>query len=181
MIISPPERGQPIDLSYMSEMAKAINDLSTKVSGKTAISVVANGINLPESATTGNLRFYAATQTIQAANVSVGDTANWSVEFAPSFLYVPVVTATVQNKTASKAGDNINLVIKNEITTGKVSGIVRYNTAGSIDIIINVIAIGISKWYNSPKVYKCWNVKNVKEKFLLIEFIAHMITLKFFV
>jgi hypothetical protein len=144
MIIPVPERGQPIDLSYMSEMAKAINDLSTKVSGKTAISVVDNGINAPESATTSNLRFYAATQTIQAANVSAGNTANWSISFNNPFLYTPVVTATVQNTSSSTASNNVNITIKN-ITTGQVSGVVRYNAEGSIDIIINVIAIGISR------------------------------------
>lgn len=144
MKIPLPERGQPIDLAYMYQMASAINDLSNKLSGNTATSVINNGIDLREDATTNNLRFFASTVTYQSGSVGAGTSRDWSVDFSPAFLYVPVVTATVQNNTSSTAGNNITLVIKN-ITTGRADGNIRYNEAGSIDITINVIAVGISR------------------------------------
>lgn len=144
MKIPLPERGQPIDLAYMYQIANSINDLSNQISANATTSVVNNGIDLREDATTNNLRFYATTVTYEAGSVSAGASRDWSVDFSPSFLYVPVVTATVQNNTASTAGNNITLVIKN-ITTGKVDGNIRYNEAGSINISVNVIAVGLSR------------------------------------
>ena len=144
MKIPLPERGQPIDLAYMYQIAYSINDLSNQLSSNTATSVVNNGIDLREDATTNNLRFYATTVTYQAGSVSAGTSRDWSVDFSPSFLYVPVVTATVQNNTSSTAGNNITLVIKN-ITTGRADGNILYNATGSIDITINVIAVGLSR------------------------------------
>lgn len=139
-----PERGQPLDLSYIYQMANAINDLNNQVVANSVTSVVNNGIDLREDARTSNLRFYATTTSIQAGNVSAGTSRDWSVDLSPNFLYTPVVTATVQNNTSSTAGNNITLVIKN-ITTGRVDGNILYNAAGSIDIRINVIAVGISR------------------------------------
>ena len=144
MKIPLPERGQPIDLAYMYQIANSINDLSNQVSNNTTTSVVNNGIDLREDATTNNLRFYATTVTYQAGSVSSGTSRDWSVDFSPSFLHVPVVTATVQNNTSSTAGNNITLVIKN-ITTGRADGNILYNATGSIDITINVIAVGLSR------------------------------------
>lgn len=139
-----PERGQPIDLSYMYQMANAINDLNNQLASNSVTSVVNNGIELREDATTSNLRFYATTTSIQAGTVTAGTSRAWSADFSPNFLYTPVVTATVQNNTSSTAGNNITLVIKS-ITTGRVDGNIIYNAAGSIDITINVIAVGISR------------------------------------
>lgn len=144
MKIPLPERGQPIDLAYMYQIADSINSLSNQISNNATTSVVNNGIDLREDATTNNLRFYATTVTYEAGSVGAGTSRDWSVDFSPSFLYVPVVTATVQNNTASTAGNNITLVIKN-ITTGKVDGNIRYNEAGNINISINVIAVGLSR------------------------------------
>jgi len=144
MKIPLPERGQPIDLAYMYQIANSINDLNNQISGTIATSTVNNGIELREDLSTNNLKFYATTVTYEAGSVSAGTSRDWDVTFSPSFLYVPVVTATVQNNTSSTAGNNITLVIKN-ITTGRVDGNIRYNEAGSINISINVIAIGLSR------------------------------------
>ena len=144
MKIPLPERGQPIDLAYMYQIANSINDLNNQISGTIATSTVNNGIELREDLSTNNLKFYATTVTYEAGSVSAGTSRDWNVSFSPSFLYVPVVTATVQNNTSSTAGNNITLVIKN-ITTGRVDGNIRYNEAGSINISINVIAIGLSR------------------------------------
>jgi len=144
MKIPLPERGQPIDLAYMYQIANSINDLNNQISGTISTSTVNNGIELREDLSTNNLKFYATTVTYEAGSVSAGTSRDWNVSFSPSFLYVPVVTATVQNNTSSTAGNNITLVIKN-ITTGRVDGNIRYNEAGSINISINVIAIGLSR------------------------------------
>jgi hypothetical protein len=144
MKIPLPERGQPIDLNYLSEIAKSINQISNSVLTSNTTSVVDNKIQPADDVTTNKLRFYAVTTPIQNANVNAGTSQNWSVAFKSDFLFTPVAVATVQNNTASTAGNNVTLVIKN-ITTGTVEGNVLYNVGGSIDININVIAIGVSR------------------------------------
>lgn len=144
MRIPLPERGQPIDLNYLYQITNAVNDLNTRVASADTTSVVDNGIQLPENITTSNLRFYATTTNIAKPNVSAGTSDPWSVTFNADFLYTPIAVATVKNNTSSTAGNNVLLVIKNT-TTGRVDGNIRYNQQGSIDININVIAIGVSR------------------------------------
>jgi hypothetical protein len=144
MKIPLPERGQPIDLNYLYQIANSINDLSNAVSTSNTTSVINNGINPREDVTTNKLRFYATTRNVVVGNVNGGTSQNWSVDLSPDFLFTPVAVATVQNNTASTAGNNITLVIRN-ITTSRVEGNVLYNAGGSIDININVIAVGVSR------------------------------------
>lgn len=139
-----PERGQPIDLNYLYQLASAINELNNQVSTSNTTSVVNNGLDLREDVTTNKLRFYATTKNIQAGNIIAGSSQAWSADFQPDFLYVPVVTATPQNNTSSTAGNNVTIVIRN-ITTSKVDGNIIFNENGSIDMNINVIAIGVSR------------------------------------
>jgi hypothetical protein len=144
MKIPLPERGQPIDLNYLSQIASSINDLSNAVSTSNTTSVIDNKINPREDVTTNKLRFYATTKNIVVGSVNAGTSQTWSVDLTPDFLFTPVAVASVQNNTASTAGNNIILVINN-VTTSRVEGTVRYNEGGSIDININVIAIGVSR------------------------------------
>ncbi len=144
MKIPLPERGQPIDLNYLYQIASSINDLSNAVSTSNTTSVINNGINPREDVTTNKIRFYATTRNIVVGNVNASTSQNWSVDLTPDFLFTPVAVATVQNNTASTAGNNITLVIRN-ITTSRVEGNVLYNAGGSIDININVIAMGVSR------------------------------------
>lgn len=144
MKIPLPERGQPIDLNYLYQIANSINSLTNQVSTSNTTSVIDNGINPREDITTNKLRFYATTKNIVVGNINAGSSQNWSVDLAPDFLFTPVAVATVQNNTASTAGNNITLVIRNT-TTSRVEGNVLYNASGNIDININVVAIGVSR------------------------------------
>jgi hypothetical protein len=144
MKIPLPERGQPIDLNYLYQIASSINDLNNAVSTSSTTSVINNGINPREDVTTNKIRFYATTRNIVVGNIDAGTSQNWTVDLTPDFLFTPVAVATVQNKTASTAGNNITLVIRN-ITTSRVEGSVLYNAGGSVDININVIAMGVSR------------------------------------
>jgi hypothetical protein len=144
MKIPLPERGQPIDLNYLYQIASSINEISNAVSTSNTTSVIDNGINPREDVTTNKIRFYATTKNIVVGNVNAGTSQNWTVDLTPDFLFTPVAVATVQNNTASTAGNNITLVIRN-ITTSRVEGNILYNAGGSIDVNINVIAMGVSR------------------------------------
>jgi hypothetical protein len=145
MKIPLPERGQPIDLNYLYQIANSINNLSNQISTSNTTSVIDNGFDRREDITTNKLRFYATTKKIVTGNISQDfSSQGWSVDLQPDFLFTPVVVATVVNNTASPAGNNVTLVIGN-ITTNRVEGNIIYNKSGNIDININVIAIGVSR------------------------------------
>jgi hypothetical protein len=144
MKIPLPERGQPIDLNYLYQIANSINNLTNQISTSNTTSVIDNGINPREDITTNRLRFYATTKNIVVGNINAGASQNWSVDLAPDFLFTPIAVATVQNNTASTAGNNITLVVRN-VTTSRVEGNLLYNASGNINININVIAIGVSR------------------------------------
>jgi hypothetical protein len=144
MRIPLPERGQPLDVDYLYQMANQINSLTNQIaSTSSTLSTIDNAINGRKDNTTNNLRFVAKTKSIKVGNVSAGVAEPWFIDFSPDFLYVPVATATPVNNTLSTAGNNVTIVIKS-ITTSRVDGTILYNSSGTVDLNINVIAIGFS-------------------------------------
>ena len=142
--ISLPERGQPLDVSYISRLASAINDLSdsaapslykyfmvdTKNSAKQSVKISESRI----------LGAYVEVSTTLAR--SKGVAVDFSYDFS-GFKYAPVVTATPQIiGNATTAGKNVSVVIKS-VTTSKVEGVVVFNEAGDAAIAVNLIIIGI--------------------------------------
>lgn len=142
--ISLPERGQPLDVSYISRLASAINDLSesatpslykyfmvdTKNAGKQSVKIAESRI----------LGAYIEVST--TISRSKGAAVDFSYDFS-GFKYAPVVTATPQIVgNATTAGKNVSVVIKS-ITTSKVEGVVVFNEAGDAAVAVNLIIIGI--------------------------------------
>lgn len=144
MRIPLPERGQPLDVDYLYQMASQINSLTNQItSTSTSLSTIDNGVTGRVDNTTNNLRFVAKTKNIKVGSVTAGTSESWFEDFSPDFLYIPVVVATPVNNTLSTAGNNVTIVIKN-VTTSRVDGNILYNTSGTVDLNINVLAIGFS-------------------------------------
>jgi hypothetical protein len=142
--ISLPERGQPLDVEYISRLASAINSLSDAatpslykyftVDTKT---VSKESVKIAESRILGAYIEVGTTST-----VTKGKTVDFSYDFS-GFKYAPVVTATPQIVgNATSAGKNVSVVIKS-ITTSKVEGVVTFNESGDVAIAVNLIIIGI--------------------------------------
>lgn len=138
-----PERGQPLDLSYIYQLASAVNDLSDEMSTNTynylTVDTANNGtqsVKTAEAKVIGGYKVVASSST-----VSAGNEQEFSYPFA-NFQYPPIVTATpvVINDTA--AGRDVSVIIKS-ITTSNVTGTIRYNTAGEVSLGINLIIVGV--------------------------------------
>ena len=71
--ISLPERGQPLDVNYIYDMANQINNLTNTVSIR---STTSSRIN-ENSDTTSNLKIYAATKTLSTTNASGNTTESF--------------------------------------------------------------------------------------------------------
>jgi hypothetical protein len=140
-----PERGQPIDVAYLYQIANGINQLSNQVSSATynyaTIDTVSGGG--PQSIKTSEMRVVGGSITVaNASTVSAATTKSFSYQFAGDFKYTPIVTATPINTGKTAAGENVTVVIT-DVTRSSVDGIVRFNSSGDLSVIVNLIIIGI--------------------------------------
>lgn len=139
-----PERGQPLDLTYIYQLASAINDLSTQVSPSTnkyvTIDTPAAGKQNLKSADSRIIAGYV--EVTNNSTVSAGNERNFSYDFPTDFKYTPVATATPVNVGNTQAGKDV-LVILKSVTTSRLEGIVKFNTSGDVSVAVNLIVVGV--------------------------------------
>jgi hypothetical protein len=145
MISGLPQQGQPLDLQYISELAKSIIDLNAAVSSKSySKTLVKNFDGILKNDRTSNSSFYAVFDPVVTnETIAPGTTKKFTHNFTSSFTTAPVVTVTPFSSGKTFTGHDLSVVIT-EITPGSVSGVVKFNntTAGEATVGINIIAIG---------------------------------------
>ena len=139
-----PERGQPLDVTYIYQLADTVNDLSTQVSSATynytTVDTVSAG---KQSVKTSEARLIGGY--IEVANnstVSAGNEKTFSYDFPSDFKYQPIVTATAVNTGNTPAGQNVSIILKT-VTTSRVEGVVRFGASGDLSLAVNLIVLGI--------------------------------------
>jgi hypothetical protein len=135
--ITPPTKGQPIDVNYLYDIVTQINSLTNTIAVRSSTSSRVN----TQSETTSNLRFFASTVAITRTSATSGQTESFSFNY-PELKFAPVATATIVNNSGSDAGQVASVVINN-VTTSRVEGVVRFGASGAIDLSVNVIVVGI--------------------------------------
>jgi hypothetical protein len=140
-----PERGQPLDLAYIYQLANAVNELAVQLSptvGRyTSIDTVSAGT---QSIRTSDARIVGGFVTVANNSATSPDgEGSFSYNFA-DFKFVPIVTATpiLINEVGTDSGKDISVVLT-KVTTNRVEGVVRFNTIGIASVGVNLIAIGI--------------------------------------
>jgi hypothetical protein len=147
--IQEPQRGQPIDLSYISQIVKTVNDIAreTIVTGnKTSVVDNPQTGNSQKEVRTADLKIIAGYIEIFSTSnqVAAGDTKDFSYAFPISdFQYPPIVVATPVNILGTDAGKNVSVILR-ESTTSKVEGTVKFGANGNLAIGVNLIAIGVA-------------------------------------
>ena len=145
-ILTPPDRGQPIDVPYIYTMVTAINTISDQVnaSAEKYTTVYTRDLADPQNLRTSDTKFYASfVDVVQQETVIVGATRSFNFNIQGArFKYPPIVTATAINTGTSSASNDVSLTITS-VTTSRIDGIVRFNSGGIVDIAVNVIAIGV--------------------------------------
>jgi hypothetical protein len=141
-----PQRGQPIDLTYISDIVTAINNIASAVMPSSSyryltVDTPASG---KQSIRTSDARIIGGyAEIVTNATVSAGFEKEFSYDFnVGEFTYAPIVTATPVNIGKTAAGQNLSVIIK-EITTSNVTGVVKFNTSGEASVGINLIVVGI--------------------------------------
>jgi len=139
-----PERGQPLDVPYIYQLADAVNKLSTEVSSATYNYTTVDTISAgKQNVKTSEARLIGGY--IEVANnstVSAGNEKTFSYDFPSDFKYQPIATATPVNIGNTPAGQNVSVILKT-VTTSRVEGIVRFNASGDLSLAINLIILGI--------------------------------------
>lgn len=139
-----PERGQPLDVTYIYQLAETINDLATQVSSATynytTIDTVSAG---KQSVKTSEARVIGGyVEVANNSTVSAGNEKTFSYDFPSDFKYAPIATATPINIGNTPAGQNVTVILKS-VTTSRVEGVVRFGASGDLSLNINIIVVGI--------------------------------------
>ena len=142
--IPSPEPGQPIDVSYISDIVRTVNDLSVQVSPAIYQYVTVDVPNYTsQSAKISETRVIAGyVDVVKSSNQSVGSQQPFSYQFKPEFKYPPIITATPINIGGTEAGKNVTVVLK-QPTTSRVDGVVNFNSPGDVSVGVNLIIVGI--------------------------------------
>ena len=139
-----PERGQPLDVTYIYQLADTINDLSNQVSSATfnyttidTVSAGKQNIKTSQARIIGGYVVVANNSTVNAGNEKT-----FSYDFPSDFKYAPIATATAVNTGNTPAGQNVSVILKT-VTTSRVEGVVRFNSSGDLSLAVNLIIVGI--------------------------------------
>jgi hypothetical protein len=133
-----PDRGQPLDISYLFRIAQEINRVSELV-GTTFSKIKYRDTSTPSQLLTSNLAFYAETQKIIDANLSVQPNAPASFDFSGIFKTTPVVVCSV----ASVTGVSNLYAVLNGVTQNSCQvNVFSSATSGAFSADVSIIAIG---------------------------------------
>lgn len=143
--ISPPEKGQPLDIDYLYEIVSSINDINNQLApaNSAAVSKVAGSDSTrPDSIKTASLKFFAIEVPVASGKVSAGGIITRTVQFSSNFLYAPIVTVSPIIKNYRDQSKNCIATIENVTTSGV--DIVFTFTANADNVAVNahIIAIG---------------------------------------
>lgn len=138
--IETPDRGQPLDISYLSRIVQEINTVSAAVSNAANVARIKfRDISIPSSLQVANTMFYAETQKVIDGNLSTQTTNNTTFDFSGLFKTTPVVTCSVSSVTGvSKLIPVLKLVNQNSCQVEIFSTI----TEGTFSAEVSIIAIG---------------------------------------
>jgi hypothetical protein len=140
-----PQRGQPIDLAYLYDIANAVNNLSAQVSPSSYKYVtVSTPTSGPQSVKASEAKIIGGY--VEVANNSTVTSSNdkeFSFEITGGqFKYAPIVTATPVMIGTTDSGKSATVILKN-VTTSRIDGVVRFNASGDVKVGVNLIIIGI--------------------------------------
>jgi hypothetical protein len=139
-----PDRGQPLDVTYLYDIVNTINNISTQISNvKTDNTIIYTRDNGKQEIRTDKARIIGAyVDIINNDTVTAGTSKSFSFDYSSDFKYPPIATATVVNRGLSDIGDDIIVTIRT-VTTSRIDGIVKFNKSGTVSTTVNLLIIGV--------------------------------------
>jgi hypothetical protein len=141
--ISPPDRGQPIDVDYIRQLVEVCNGLATSIATTAnAVMTIDTVTSGKQSVKTSESRIVGGYVEVTNANVVNGE-VSVDYPFKTNFGYPPIVTATPVVITGADSGGAVSVIIKS-VAQDKVNIGVRFSGTGSnLSVGLNIIAVGI--------------------------------------
>jgi hypothetical protein len=140
-----PERGQPIDVSYVYQITNAINQLSDQIAttgyNYTTIDTPSAG---KQNVKTSETRMIGGSVVVTSNSSQTADsTKSFTFSYNGNFKYTPIATATIVNTGGvGTAGDGATVVLTS-IDANGLTGLVRFDKTGNASTTVNLIIIGI--------------------------------------
>lgn len=133
-----PDRGQPLDISYLFRVAQEINRVSELVASSIS-KIKYRDTPTPSQTSTSNLVFYAETLKIVDGNLSVQSNTPATFDYSGIFKTTPVVVCSVTAVTGVSALYSVlDGVTQNSCNVKVFSSA----TSGTFSADISIIAIG---------------------------------------
>jgi hypothetical protein len=133
-----PDRGQPLDISYLYRIVNEINNVSTLI-GNSLSKLKYRDRTTSSQVLTSNLVFYAETVSLTDANLSTQTNAKATFNYSGTFKTTPVVLCSV---TTIDGVSNLYTVLEN-VTQSSCNVIVYSSSTGNaFSAEVSIIAIG---------------------------------------
>jgi hypothetical protein len=143
-IVRIPNPGQPIDATYMFELANAINKIATQLSTSPTAQILT--VDTPtagkQSIKTSEARIIGGYKEVISNSVSANSVVSWTYDFPADFKYPPIATATPISVAGSDSGKSVSVMIKT-IGQNSITGTATFTGSGDLTVGINIILIGI--------------------------------------
>lgn len=137
-----PERGQPLDVTYIYSLVDTINDLSSQNSSATFNYTEIERGTQKENIKTSQAKIVGKyIDVVNDSAISAGNEKTFSATIS-DFKYPPIVSATIENFSNTPAGKDVRVVLTS-VTTSRIEGVVKFGTSGNLTIGVHLLAIGI--------------------------------------
>jgi hypothetical protein len=139
-----PQRGQPLDLTYIYNLANAVNELSASISSSIEKYVTVDTPAVGKiSVKSSDAKIIAAYQEINSDSTVTADSEKtFSYSFETPFKFAPIATVSPVNIGDTDAGENVRVILT-QVTTTRVDGVVKFGATGKATIGVNIIVVGI--------------------------------------
>jgi hypothetical protein len=137
-VIETPDRGQPLDISYLYRMVNELNNISQLI-GNGISKIKYRDTSTPAQPKTGNLVFYAETLKITDANLSTQTNSTATFDYSGMFKTTPVVVCSV---TSLDGVSNLYTVLEKVTQNNCNVNVFSSSTGGAFSADVSIIAIG---------------------------------------
>lgn len=137
-VIETPDRGQPLDISYLYRMVNELNNVSQLI-GNGISKIKYRDTSTPAQPKTGNLVFYAETLKITDVNLSTQTNATSTFDYSGLFKTTPVVVCSI---TSLDGVSNLYAVLEKVTQNNCNVNIFSSSTGGAFSADVSIIAIG---------------------------------------
>lgn len=143
-ILPLPQRGQPVDYDYFYQLAEAVNKIGDEILIASRGNIIdTRAGSAKKNVSVGQTVIVAKKYTVKVtSSQGAGTDRAFSIDFGTTFDYAPVVTLTAKRNEVNNNAEVDVLVITNITTTG-VSGVINTTATGTLNVELQMIAVGI--------------------------------------